>query len=115
MPLEMMQSRNGGGARDGAAARGAQLRDLADEALRRACGAARLGDVVDEETRELMRRSCDVAHERGLQAEQLLLLLKQAWRELPEAQRLPHHEAGDGLARVITVCIHEYYARGDAG
>lgn len=56
---------------------------------------------------------CDVAHERGLRAEHLLLILKKSWRELPEARSLPRHDAGDVLARTITACIKEYYAPGD--
>ncbi len=91
-----------------------QLRELAHGALRRAAHAARAArveDAVDADARELVRRTCNTARERGLRAEQLLLVLKEAWRELPEAQRIPRYNSLEVLARVITVCIHEYYAR----
>jgi len=91
----------------------AHLRDLADGMLRRVARAARLEEVVDRDVRELMRRTCDAARTRGVRAEHLLVLLKEAWQELPEARRVPRHNAGDVLARVITVCVHEYYTGAD--
>ena len=93
-------------------ARDPRLRELADGALRHAARTARSGERVDAVVREMIRRVCEVAHERELRAEQLLLLLKQAWRELPEGRRLPPRADDDVLARAITVCIDEYYAGG---
>ena len=72
---------------------------------------SRLDDAVDGDARAMMRRTCEAAHAHGIRAEQLLLLIKDAWRELPEARRVPRHAAGDVLSRLITICIHEYYAR----
>lgn len=96
---------------NGAEAGHARLRVLADRALRRAARPARAEDRVDSLVRELICHACDVAHECGVPAERLLLVLKEAWWELPEARHLPRPDAGEVLARTITVCIHEYYAR----
>jgi hypothetical protein len=64
----------------------------------------------DAEAQAALRPLCDVAHARGLHVEQVLILLKDTWRELPEAQHaLPSHDATI-LADVITACIAEYYA-----
>lgn len=102
------------GVTDGPAAREAHLRELTDRVLRRAAATMGPDDLANAGVRELVQRVCILAHERGLRAEQLLLLLKAAWRELPEGRRPQQHDAGGVLARVITVCIHEYYARSAA-
>ena len=91
----------------------AHLRELADVALRRAARVAQLEEKADLVVHELIGRTCSLARERGVRVEQVVLLLKEAWRELPEARRLPRHDASDMLARTITVCIRSYYTRGD--
>ena len=90
------------------------VHQLADAALRRAARPVQSEDRVDDGVRELIRQACIIARDRGLRAEQVLLLLKELWRGLPEGLRLPRHEAGDVIARAVTVCIDEYY-RPDRG
>jgi hypothetical protein len=49
------------------------------------------------------------AREKKVQAEQLLVLLKEVWFRLPNTQSTD----GDGqvhLQRVVTLCIREYYS-----
>lgn len=53
---------------------------------------------------------CDAAHERGLHAEQVLILLKETWRDLPEARWSMRHLDGGPLVRSISLCIDEFYA-----
>lgn len=65
--------------------------------------------VTQGDLRLALRHACDRARDDGLRAEQLLLVLKAAWRELPERQQLPQVEADAALARVVTACIDEYY------
>ena len=101
-----MQSSDEAAGRDATAAVSARLHDLTHGALHRALRAD--GDA-DGELREMLREACDAARERGLPVERLLVLFKQAWRELPEARTLPPHDAGSVLAGVITRCIEEYY------
>jgi hypothetical protein len=67
-----------------------------------------------QRARHAVRELCDDAHQRHLQAEQLLIAIKDAWRSMPEARadaRLgaPQHS----LDRFISLCIEEYYARRD--
>jgi hypothetical protein len=88
----------------------APLRDLANETLRRVARGACWENRVGTDACDLMRRTCRLAQARGVRAEQLLLLLKESWRVLPEALRIPRHQAEDVLARAITACIDEYYA-----
>jgi hypothetical protein len=67
-----------------------------------------------QRAREAVRELCDDAHRRHLQAEQLLIAIKDAWRGMPEARAnarlgVPH----EPLDRFISLCIEEYYARRD--
>lgn len=103
----------GGATGKGSSVRDAHLRELAIVALRHAARVAELEDKEDPGVHELIGRACTVARDRGVRAEQVVLLLKDAWRELPEARRLPRHDASDMLARTITVCIRAYYKRDD--
>ena len=93
--------------------RAARVHDMANVALRCALPPAHLaGSPVGSPERalaEALRGACDAARESGLRAEQLLLIFKEGWRYLPEAQRLRRQDAEAALARVITLCIHEYY------
>ena len=82
---------------------------LMDGALRHAVHAAARGQAPDGRLHEALRRTCAAAHARGLRAEQLLVLVKDAWNELPEVRRLPRHDADGMLARVVTLCVGEYY------
>jgi len=88
------------------------LRRLTYDPLRRALCADGSGGPPDADVRMLLRQLCDTAHERGVPAEQLLILLKEGWRELPEARHGLRFDARDVLAHVITLCIDEYYAPG---
>ena len=88
----------------------AQLRDATDGAIRRTLRAAARGDASDAEIRSALDSACAVARQHAVPAEQLIILLKECWRELPEAQRLVRTEADETMARVVTMCIGAYYA-----
>ena len=88
----------------------AQLRGETDGAIQRALRAAARGDASDTEIRSALDSACTVAHQHAVPAEQLLILLKECWRELPEAQRLVRTDAHETMARVVTMCIDAYYA-----
>src|SRR5919204_4325075 len=63
------------------------------------------------ELRRAVRALCAAAHQEHLRAEQLLVLVKQALNSLPEVAALPYDtERADTLARVISLCIEEFYA-----
>jgi len=114
MGLDVVNTNEGAGTLDGrSVSRSAELRDLVDGVLRHAARGSRVNVAADGDARDLLCRTCDSARAHGVRAEQLLLLFKEAWRELPEARSMPRQDAGEVLARVITVCIHEYYAQGD--
>jgi hypothetical protein len=112
---EGMPSGESGVAREGAGERVPRLRDLADEALRcalrSALRSAQRDDRTDDELRAVLRRLSERAIAGGLQAEQLLLVLKAGWREMPEARHLPARRAGDTLGHVVTLCIREFYGQ----
>ena len=67
--------------------------------------------LPEQSLRQALRLLCDDARRHGIQPEQLIVLLKQAWLTLPEIHSLP---AGalrrEPLARVVTLCIQEFYA-----
>ncbi len=65
-----------------------------------------LGDALTALSAEA-KRQC-------LRPEQLLVLLKQAWREMPEARTVRDGEARQELlSRVIVLCLDEYYRESD--
>lgn len=67
-----------------------------------------------DELRDLLRRLALQARERGLQAEQLLLALKEVWYTLPEMSGRPGTDLQTQLLQqLIARCIQEYYAGGD--
>jgi hypothetical protein len=67
-----------------------------------------------QQARQAVRALCDDAHRCHLHAEQLLIVIKDAWREMPEARVGSGHVAPhDSLDRFISLCIEEYYARRD--
>lgn len=58
-----------------------------------------------------LRRLASEAREKAIHAEQLLVVLKDAWFALPQVAQAPQGEEQDRqLQRVVTVCIREYYA-----
>lgn len=89
---------------------GEHLPGLAAEMLRGVVDDARLGRSRTDDPSEAMRVVCRSARSCGLRAEQLLVVLKDSWRRLPEAKRLDRYESNEVLARVIQDCIEAYYA-----
>jgi hypothetical protein len=57
-----------------------------------------------------LRRIAVEAHEKKIHAEQLLVLLKDAWYALPQMGRAGTEPQNILLQRVITLCIREYYS-----
>ena len=107
---EPMQSRGADASQD----TGGRLNELADELLRCAVRAGERGSGADSHTREALRRTCDVARERYLHAEELVVLVRARWRYLPKAGPLKGPQGEALCARVVTLCIREFYsARGD--
>jgi hypothetical protein len=87
-----------------------RLREASDGALLRALRGAARGDASSGEIQTSIESVCADAREQGIAAEQLLIILKERWRELPEAQRLLRRVADEMRARLITTCIDAYYA-----
>ena len=78
--------------------------------LRRAL-VAPADDGANEELRRAVRALADEARRRGLRAEQLVVAIRETWRSLPEARSAASRSGDAGVAaRVIGVCIGEYYA-----
>ena len=92
------------------------LHAAAHAALRAALGEQLRRSSPDEPVSQLrlrraLRLLCDDARARGVRAEQLVIMIKQAWRSLPEAASRPGDDSGtELLRRVVSVCIEEYYA-----
>jgi len=87
-----------------------RLREASDGALLRALRAAARGDASDGEIQTAIESVCAAAREQGIAVEQVLIILKERWRELPEAERLLRRAAEETRARLITICIDAYYA-----
>lgn len=90
-----------------------QLREPVVRLLRVALHQARDSDAADgspEKVRALLREVCSTARVHEVRAETLILVLKSAWRHLPEVFGMTRLDAERTLAGVITLCIEEYYA-----
>lgn len=74
----------------------------------------RLADVAPSATLDLraaLSQVCADARHSGLRAEQLLVLIKDVWSELPAGiARMPSAHGDERLNYVITTCVDEYYA-----
>lgn len=88
----------------------AHIRELLRATLRTALRLDAHGGARDGEVRRMLQQGCDAARSRNVRAEQVLILLKETWNELPEARPAPHFDTGPTLTRVISLCIKEYYA-----
>ena len=89
----------------------ARIRELMRNVLREAIKTeGPSGSERDEKVRKIVRDACEEARECNEPVEHLLVFLKDALVELPEAHRCSHTEGKAVLGHVITVCIEEYYA-----
>ncbi|MDQ2931207.1 MAG: hypothetical protein M3Y05_10385 [Gemmatimonadota bacterium] len=74
----------------------------------------RLADVAPGATLDLraaLSQVCADARHSGMRAEQLLVLIKDVWSELPAGiARMPSAHGDERLNYVITTCVDEYYA-----
>lgn len=60
--------------------------------------------------REDLCCACAIARAHDVRAEQVIVLLKEEWRALPESHVHSPAEGELVLARVVTICILAYYA-----
>jgi hypothetical protein len=61
--------------------------------------------------RDLLCRATEEAREKGIRAEQLLIILKDIWYSLPEVVNAPSADVETALLQeLVSRCIHEYYA-----
>ena len=76
-------------------------------ALSRSLKAGNHGD----ELKNLLSRAAADARKKGMQAEQLLLVLKEVWYSLPQLATLPGDDVQTRLLQqLISRCIQQYYA-----
>jgi hypothetical protein len=80
-------------------------------ALREAIRLHLAGSSPNNYLGDALHRLSGEAHAKGIRAEQLIILLKQVWGEMPEVTRaLEPYERQQVLARLVTHCINQYYA-----
>lgn len=66
--------------------------------------------VADPELAQVLRQIVTEARNRQIRAEQLIVILKHVWDELPDARYAIDREAQDQVRqRLITLCIKAYY------
>jgi hypothetical protein len=84
---------------------------LVDDVLRAAGARARNGNPRETviADRDPMGELCAAARAHDVQAETLILALKDSWRRLPESHGPNRLDSEVMLATVITRCIREYY------
>ena len=95
---------------DGASDATKRIARMTDDLLRRALWADARGLAPDRDLQRALRQLCTEARDQGLRAEQLLVLMKSRWRQVPEARRASRDAADGMFAVVVTLCIREYYA-----
>ncbi|HEX5437248.1 MAG TPA: hypothetical protein VFW98_08810 [Gemmatimonadaceae bacterium] len=83
---------------------------LADETLEALRDALELELLASGYLHRALRNLSREAHAKSLQAEQVLVTLKQLWHSLPDVQRArTRAEQARALEHVIAMCITEYY------
>jgi hypothetical protein len=92
-----------------------RLREHTSDMLRYALDAQLVGRFPNASVRRSLRGVCSEAQRSGMRAEQLLVILKDSWRRLPETRRIERSERDEALGQVITLCIREYYAADGVG
>ena len=87
------------------------LRALVDDVLRAAVAAAHkeVSYAAGIADRDPMGELCAAARANDVQAETLILAIKDAWRRFPESHAASRLDSEVMLATVITRCIREYY------
>lgn len=93
------------------------LNDLAMRMLQRLVQHAARGDGgedghVDGELKEMLRRACRAAHQSGLHAEQLVIILKDAWTRVPNTARRSGRDVEEAFNQLVSLCIEEFYTAG---
>ena len=64
-----------------------------------------------DELHQLLCKAAEEARAKGIQAERLLVILKEVWYSLPQVAKSRSASAENALLQeLITRCIHEYYA-----
>jgi hypothetical protein len=86
-----------------------QFTERAGTALRSALQAHLKQPVTDQNLRRALGALCIDARRRDVRPEQLILILKQVWSNLPELQHRNANRQQDVLDRIVTICIEEYY------
>jgi hypothetical protein len=67
--------------------------------------------VHSDDLRDVLCRAADEARRKGIQAERLLVLLKDIWYSLPHIAGASSADASHTLLQeLVSRCIHEYYA-----
>lgn len=78
------------------------LRQALSERLRRASD--------DDEIRRALRSVSQMARDRSLHAEHVVIALKQVWESLPEVRNAAtSYDRARILERLVMLCIDEYY------
>jgi hypothetical protein len=67
--------------------------------------------VHGDDLRDVLCRVADEARRKGIQAERLLVLLKDTWYSLPHITGAPSRDNSHALLQeLVSRCIHEYYS-----
>jgi 5-methylcytosine-specific restriction endonuclease McrBC regulatory subunit McrC len=67
--------------------------------------------VHDDGLRDVLCRAADEARQKGIQAEHLLLVLKDIWYSLPRFTTAASVDTSHTLLQeLVSRCIHEYYS-----
>ena len=80
------------------------------EALRTALTRSVNDGAHADELRQLLCSTAEEARSKGMQAERLLIILKDVWYSLPDVSTASSRSQGTLLQDLISRCIQEYYA-----
>ena len=88
-----------------------RLDDATVTAVRDALRDYLVDDSHPHALRGALQRMSAEARQKGVRAEQLLVLLKDAWSTIPEVRAMTDARAqSHRLQHVVTMCIKEYYS-----
>jgi hypothetical protein len=86
-----------------------EVRELVRAAAARAIARASRGTRPDGDLRANVKALCDAARQSGLQAEMLVLMVKDCWRNFGAPALMERHLADAALESLVTMCISEFY------
>lgn len=88
----------------------ARLEQLLSDALRQGGSSRRDSRAPKSAMGVALAEACRIARARGLNPEQVIIMLKGCWERLRDSSYPTRDDAQEALDRAVTACIEQYFA-----